>query len=102
MVHCRGIFAPIGEQVCDGSYIALVMKKVNGPALRFAIGLPPSRIKMRKGWASPLLAGAGAEHAGDRGVIIRGASILWCEAVHGEILREIRIQDRHELPTARL
>jgi hypothetical protein len=32
MVHCRGIFAPIGEQVCDGSYIAFVMKKVNGPA----------------------------------------------------------------------
>src|ERR1039457_4645660 len=32
MVHCRGIFAPIGEQICDGSYIALVMKKVNGPA----------------------------------------------------------------------
>ena len=30
-VHCRGIFAPIGVQVCDGSYIALVMKKVNGP-----------------------------------------------------------------------
>ena len=24
--------APIGEQVCDGSYIAFVMKKVNGPA----------------------------------------------------------------------
>ena len=32
MVHCRGIFAPIGEQVCDGSYIAFVMKKVNSPA----------------------------------------------------------------------
>ena|ERR1019366_2158610 len=32
MVHCRDIFAPIGEQVCDGSYIAFVMKKVNGPA----------------------------------------------------------------------
>jgi len=31
MVHCRGIFAPIGEQVCDGSYIAFVMKKVSGP-----------------------------------------------------------------------
>jgi len=28
----------MGEQVCDGSYIAFVMKKVNGPALRFAIG----------------------------------------------------------------
>jgi hypothetical protein len=26
------MFAPIGEQVCDGSYIAFVMKKVNGPA----------------------------------------------------------------------
>jgi hypothetical protein len=37
MVHCRGIFAPIGEQVCDGLYIAFVMKKVKGPALRFAI-----------------------------------------------------------------
>ena len=32
MVHCRGIFAPIGVQVGDGSYIAFVMKKVNGPA----------------------------------------------------------------------
>ncbi len=31
MVHCRGIFAPIGAQVCEGSYIAFVMKKVNGP-----------------------------------------------------------------------
>jgi hypothetical protein len=31
MVRCRGIFAPIGVQVCDGSYIAFVMKKVNGP-----------------------------------------------------------------------
>ncbi|MGA7558591.1 MAG: hypothetical protein WBW01_18430 [Terriglobales bacterium] len=27
----RGIFAPIGEQVCDGSYMAFVMNKVNGP-----------------------------------------------------------------------
>jgi len=32
MVHCRGIFAPIGEQVGDGSDIAFVMKKVNEPA----------------------------------------------------------------------
>ena len=31
MVQCRGIFAAIVVHFCDGSYIAFVMKKVNGP-----------------------------------------------------------------------
>ena len=45
MVHCRGIFAPIGEQVCDGSYIAFVMKKVNGPA-QAKLGLLVARVQI--------------------------------------------------------
>jgi transposase len=42
------MFAPIGEQVCDGSYIAFVMKKVNGPAqARVTRALPkPARIRV--------------------------------------------------------
>src|ERR1035441_6667485 len=44
MVHCRGIFAPIGVQVGDGSYIAFVMKKVNGPAqAKLVVGGPCHR-----------------------------------------------------------
>jgi hypothetical protein len=35
------MFAPIGEQVCDGSYIAFVMKKVNGPAQALPSGQSP-------------------------------------------------------------
>jgi hypothetical protein len=41
MVQCRGIFAAIVVHFCDGSYIAFVMKKVNGPAP--SVPSPPVR-----------------------------------------------------------
>jgi hypothetical protein len=73
MVHCRDIFAPIGEQVCDGSYIAFVMKEVNGPTqakTRLEWATRPSFSRsLRKGWAMGIvgaLYGRGAAGVSER------------------------------------